>query len=189
MSFRPRPTVRLLAAVGFVLMLSVLSAAPAAASVSATYPKQERYALSLINCLRGGGWVTSKGDCSGGGSTYRKPLKFSERLASEISRPQTRRLARAGSISNGHYLGGSISTRFKRAGITCCDYGENLGHNSIGVKASIIWIHRQMQGEGPGGPHYENFMKRSYKYVGIGVYKSGRDVWVAYDFWDGKTHW
>ena len=75
------------------------------------------------------------------------------------------------------------------AGITCCQYGENLGHNQIGIKRSIIWIDRQMQGEGPGGPHYDNFRDRRYKYVGIGVWKDGHDVWVAYDFWDGKTHW
>ena len=191
MSFRPRPTTRLLAVVGFVLMFGVLSAAPAAASIDARYPAQEQYALSLVNCLRTGGWVTSKGVCidygTGKHATYRKPLKFSERLASEISRPQTRRLARAGYLS--HYLGGSISTRFKRAGITCCQYGENLGHMVTPIKGAVIWIDRAMQGEGPGGPHYDNFRDRRYKYIGIGVWRSGRDVYVAYDFWDGKTHW
>jgi hypothetical protein len=193
MSFRSRPTVRLLAALGSVFMFGVLSAAPASAAIDATYPKQERFALSLVNCLRTGGWVKADGVCidygTGKHATYHKPLKFSERLASEISRPQTRRLAAAGSITNGHYLGGSISTRFKRAGITCCQYGENLGHYEASIKRSIIWIDRQMQGEGPGGPHYDNFRDRRYKYVGIGVWKDGRDVWVAYDFWDGKTHW
>jgi uncharacterized protein YkwD len=191
MSFRPRPTLRLLTVVGSVLMFAVLSSAPTAAvtSIASTYPKQERYALSLVNCLRTGGWVKSDGTCQAGHRIDRKPLKFSERLASEISRPQTRRLARAGSITNGHYLGGSILTRFNRAGITCCQRGENLGHNMIGIRKSIIWIDRQMQGEGPGGPHYDNFTDRRYKYVGIGVWKDGHDVWVAYDFWDGKTHW
>lgn len=188
---------RLLAVVGFVLVFSVLSSAPAGAvtSIAATYPKQELYALSLVNCLRTGGWVKSDGVCidygTGKHAPYRKPLKFSERLASEISRPQTRRLARHGGglDSGSHYLGGSISTRFARAGITCCQYGENLGHMVTPIKGAIIWIHRAMQGEGPGGPHYDNFRDRRYKYVGIGVYKSGHDVYVAYDFWDGRTHY
>ena len=57
------------------------------------------------------------------------------------------------------------------------------------IKGAIIQIHRWMQGEGPGGPHYDNFRDRRYKYVGIGVWRSGHDVYVAYDFWDGKTHW
>ncbi len=183
---------RLLAVVGFVLMFGVLSVAPAAAAIESRYPAQEQYALSLVNCVRTGGWVTAKGVCidygTGKHAPKLKPLKFSERLASEISRPQTRRLARAGYLS--HDLGGSISTRFKRAGITCCQYGENLGHMVTPIKGAIIWIHRAMQGEASyNGPHWKNFRDRRYKYVGIGVWRSGHDVYVAYDFWDGKTHW
>jgi hypothetical protein len=192
MSLRPRPTVRLLAAVGFVFLFAVLSAAPAAASISARYPINEQYAFSLVNCVRTGGWVTAKGVCidygTGKHSPYHKPLKFSERLASNISRPQARRLAQAGYLS--HYLGGSISTRFKRAGITCCAYGENLGHYVTPIHDAVAAIHRMMQAEAPyNGPHWKNFRDTRYKYVGIGIWKSGHDVYVAYDFWDGKTHW
>src|SRR3954471_7693692 len=82
MSFRPRPTVRLLAVVGSVLMFGILSAAPVAGAIDATYPKQERYALSLVNCLRTGGWVTADGVCidygTGKHAPYHKPLKFNE---------------------------------------------------------------------------------------------------------------
>jgi hypothetical protein len=206
MSLRPRPSMRLLSLTALVVILAGLTAAPAAASapgpnqraakhqspVAAEYAWAEKYALSLLNCDRTGGWITEAGKCVGGKkgqrSEYRKPLTFSERLASEISRPQARRLAAAGYLD--HYLGGSIATRFKRAGITCCAYGENLGHYVRGIKNAVLQIHRMMQAERPYfGPHWQNFKDKRYRYVGIGVWTKGNDVYVAYDFWDGRTHY
>jgi hypothetical protein len=191
MSVRPRPTLRLFSVAALALLLSAFTAGPVAA-VSARYPKNEQYALRLVNCVRTGGWVRPNGKCidygTGKHAKYRKPLKFREHLASDIARPQARRLARAGYLS--HNLGGSVSTRFKRAGITCCQYGENLGHYVKPVSKAVAAIHRMMQSEASyNGPHWKNFRDRRYKYVGIGIWTRGDDVYVAYDFWDGKTHW
>lgn len=191
MSLRRRQPLTLLAAMAFAVMLAALSAT-ATLATSAKYPDAEQYALTLLNCVRTGGWVRANGDCiADGGANHsksRKPLIFSERLASEISRPQARRLARAGYLD--HNLGGSISTRFLHAGISCCAYGENLGHYIKPIADAVVAIHRMMQAEKPyRGPHWENFKDKRYKYVGIAVWTRGRDVYVAYDFWDGRTHW
>ncbi len=88
---------------GTRLMMALLSvacllgsAAPAAAS-SGSYQDLEKFALSLVNCTRTGGWVRPDGSCKGRGSgkysAYRKPLTLSAGISSKVSR-KLRRQAR-----------------------------------------------------------------------------------------------
>ena len=191
MPFRSPLALRLLTATLLVVIVAASSAVPVAA-LSSRWPHGERYALSLLNCARTGGWVKQNGSCVAGGSgkysPYRKPLKVKAMLADDIARLQARRVAKAGYLD--HYLGGSITTRFRRAGITCCAYGESLGHWRSGVKAAVIAVQQMVQAEkGSNGWHWRNLKDPRFKFVGIGVWVKGRDVYVAFDFWDGRSHY
>jgi hypothetical protein len=178
-----------LAAIAAVMAALIgLSSTPAAA-LTTRWPAAERYALSLLNCTRTGGWVKKDGTCidrgSGKHSQLRKPLKVKVRLADNIARPQARRVARAGYLD--HDLGGSILKRFARAGIHCCAMGESLGHYEGKVKDAVLAVHLMIQAEkGTGGWHWRNLKDKRFTFVGIGVWVKGNDVWVAYDFWDGR---
>jgi hypothetical protein len=188
MTFRFPVMARLLTGVLLASILTGFSAAPVAA-LDSRWPHAERYALSLLNCARTGGWVKQNGACIARGtgrySPYRKPLSVKTLLAADIARLQARRVAKAGYLD--HYLGGSIKTRFARAGIHCCAYGESLGHWRSGVKAAVIQVQQMVQAEkGANGWHWRNLKDKRFKFVGIGVWVKGRDVYVAFDFWDGK---
>lgn len=189
MSFRLPAAMRLLVPSVLVFLVTVSTAVPAAA-LDTRWPKQERFALSLLNCTRTGGWVKSNGVCidrgTGKHSTYRKPLTAKALLADEIARPQARRVAKAGYLS--HTLGGSITTRFARAGIHCCAMGESIGHWRSGVKAAVIQVTLMVQAEKASrGWHWRNAKDSRFKFVGIGIWTRNRDVYVAFDFWDGRS--
>ena len=179
---------RLLAATLLMVVVSAISAVPVAA-LDSRWPTQERFALSLLNCTRTGGWVKDNGVCidrgSGKHSTYRKPLTLKTLLANDIARPQARRVAKAGYLS--HTIGGSITTRFARAGIHCCAMGESIGHWRSGVRAAVIQVTLMVQAEkGTNGWHWRNVKDARFHFVGIGAWAKGRDVYVAFDFWDGQ---
>jgi hypothetical protein len=189
MVFRFPARFRLLASVALVTALTAASAVPAAAT-TARWPRAERYALKLTNCTRTGGWVLKDGTCvdygSGKHSPYRKPLAFNQHLAAYVSRPQAQRVAQAGYLD--HNLGGSILSRFKKAGVTCCAMGESLGHWNGSLRASILADHLMVQAEkSTNGWHWRNLKNRQFKVVGIGVWRLGRDVYTAWDFWDGHN--
>jgi hypothetical protein len=189
MPFRSVRPFRLLVTTALAVVLTASSAVPAAA-VEALWPEAEQYALRLVNCTRTGGWVEEDGTCIDAGtgkhSVYRKPLKWRDLLAEGVARPQAQRIAKAGYLS--HTLGGSILTRFKRAGITCCAMGESLGHWTKNAKAAVLAVHQMVQAEkGTGGWHWRNLKDKRFKLVGIGVWNNGEDFYVAYDFWDGRT--
>ncbi|MEA2623156.1 MAG: hypothetical protein QOH61_2066 [Chloroflexota bacterium] len=187
MPFRSPRAFHLLVATALVVVVTAFSAVPVAA-LETRWPAAEQYALSLMNCTRTGGWVKKDGTCidrgTGQHSKYRKPLLFKERLAKDISRPQARRVAKAGYLS--HEIGGSKNERFARAGIKCCATGESLGHYVGNPKAAVVMVNSFVQDEkGTGGPHWRQLKDSRFKFVGIGVWKRGNDVYVAYDFWDG----
>lgn len=188
MPFRSAGAYRLLVATLLVVMVTALSAVPVAA-LDSRWPKQERFALSLLNCTRTGGWVKDNGICidrgTGKHSEYRKPLSLKTLLADDIARPQARRVAKAGYLS--HTIGGSIATRFASAGIHCCAMGESIGHWRSGVKAAVIQVTLMVQAEkGTNGWHWRNVKDTRFHFVGIGIWNKGSDVYVAFDFWDGK---
>src|SRR3954454_4136498 len=93
-----------------VLSLACLlgSAMPAMASAGSN-TDLERFALSLLNCTRTGGWVRADGTCkargSGKYSTYRKPLTLHSGISTNVARKYAVKLAAADACR--HDLGGS----------------------------------------------------------------------------------
>lgn len=184
---RPALRVRLTIAVMSVLCL-LGSAAPAAAN--APYQDLERFALSLVNCTRGGGWVRTDGTCKDRGtgkhSAYRKPLKLSGGISDRVSRPWARRIAKADFC--GHTLGSSnIDRRFRAGGYGGATHGESVGcSGGYTVRQMIIRTHRMMQSEkSSNGWHWRNMKNPDFGRVGVGVAKVGGQTRVVYDFYGG----
>jgi hypothetical protein len=145
----------------------------------------ETYYLQLMNCTRGGGWVTSGGDCSSPGGSGIAPLILSSGISSEVSRPYAKYLVSTGICS--HFADGNPGDRLRRAGYAG-DYRENLGCRSApNPYASVLGTHLYFQSEKPCGGycHYANIMSSKMKYVGIGVWVGHGRVRLVIDFWEG----
>ncbi len=180
-SLRGRLTMSLLA-----ITCLLGSAVPAAAS-SAPYQDLERFALSLVNCTRTGGWVQADGTCKGRGSgkysTFRKPLKLSSGISSKVSRGYAARIAAKDYC--GHTLGSTIQARFRSAGYRGDPFGESVGCSSgYSPRQMVIRTHRMMQSErSSNGWHWRNMKNRDFGRVGIGIAKHGNETRVVYDFY------
>lgn len=169
--------------------LSVIPATPTLAK--APYKDLEKFALSLLNCTRTGGWVRANGTCKGRGSgdhsVYRKPLKLHGGLSSDVARPWARRIASADYC--GHSIGGSdVDARFRKAGYRDSTNGESVGCSSgYTVREMVIRTHRMMQSEKSyGGWHWRNMKNPDFKSVGVGIAKVGNETRVVYDFYGKK---
>jgi uncharacterized protein YkwD len=171
-----------------VLSIACLLGSGLPASVAASNTDLERFALSLVNCTRTGGWVRANGTCkargSGRYSAYRKPLRMHSGISDKVSRPYARRLAAANALT--HTLRGStIRGRLRAAGYKGTPYGESLGRSGgISVRQMVIRTHRMMQSEKSyKGWHWKNMKNPDFKRVGVGIAKSGNSSWVVYDFY------
>jgi hypothetical protein len=145
----------------------------------------ETYYLKLMNCTRGGGWVTSNGNCSSPGGSGIAPLILSPGISDRVSRPYARYLVSTGICS--HFADGDPGDRLRRAGYAG-DYRENLGCRSApNPFASVLGTHLYFQSEKPCGGycHYANIMSTKMKYVGIGVWVGHGRVRLVIDFWEG----
>ncbi len=145
----------------------------------------ERYYLKLMNCTRGGGWVTSGGNCSSPGGSGINPLILSSGISTNVSRPYAKFLAGNGGCD--HFLDGNPGDRLRRAGYGG-DYRENIGCRSASSPfASVLGTHLFFQDEKPCGGycHYANIMSTKMKYVGIGVWVAHGRVRLVVDFWEG----
>ena len=80
-----------------------------------------------MNCTRGGGWVTSGGDCSSPGGSGIAPLILSSGISTNVSRPYAKYLVTTGICS--HFADGDPGDRLRRAGYAG-DYRENIGCRS-----------------------------------------------------------
>lgn len=153
----------------------------------AQFPALERFAMSLLNCTRTGGWVQANGTCKGRGSgrysRYRKPLKLSGGLSSGASRPYAARLARAHACS--HDLGSTALARIHAAGFKGTTWGESIGcGGGWTTREMIISTHRGYQAEkGTPGWHWRNLKNPQFDRVGIGVRKIDGQDRIVYDFW------
>ncbi len=150
-----------------------------------TWYAVETYYLKLMNCTRGGGWVTSAGVCSSPGGSGIAPLILSKGISDHVSRPYAQYLVARGICD--HFADGTPGDRLRRAGYPG-DYRENLGCEDIGNPyASVLGSHLFFQDEKPCGGycHYANIMSTAMKYVGIGVWVSGARVRLVVDFWQG----
>ena len=145
----------------------------------------ERYFLSLMNCTRGGGLVTSSGACSSPGGSGVAPLVLDSGISDTVSRPYAKLLATSGVCS--HFDGGTPGDRLRRAGYTSYRWGENLGCLSASsANASALGTQLYFQSErswSPPGGHYVNLMNPAYDRVGIGVWISGDQIRIVIDFY------
>ncbi len=152
---------------------------------SGSWQAVEAYYLRLMNCTRGGGWVTSGGDCSSPGGSGIAPLILSSGISAHVSRPYAKYLADTGICD--HFADGTPGDRLHRAGYPG-DYRENIGcRSAANPYASVLGTHLYFQSEKPCGGycHYANIMSTKMKYVGIGVWVAHGRVRLVIDFWEG----
>lgn len=180
-------------AIGLALLLT-LSLVATASAVEPVRRAQgaERYALSLLNCTRTGGFVKADGTCLGRGSgkysAYRKPLRLHKNISSKVAWPW----ARAMVVNNvcGHTMAGkpSVSQRFRLKGFRYSYIGENVGCSGGGtMKQSALLTHRLMQAEKSSrGGHWKNIKNPAFKSVGIGVATRNGRTMIVWDFYGRK---
>jgi hypothetical protein len=174
-----------------VLAVSRPGIQPQAQTAGIDYPyapwlTDEAFYLKMVNCTRTGGWVLKSGSCtaygSGRYSAYVRPLTRSPGISDAVARPYATVLA----IGNkcGHTFDGSLTTRLSRAGYRGTAWGENLAcHNGLSTRAMVIWAHRVFQSEKSyNGGHWKNIKNARYRYIGIGVWRSGDRVRLVTDF-------
>ena len=152
---------------------------------SGSWQAVEAYYLRLMNCTRGGGWVTSGGDCSSPGGSGIAPLILTSGISARVSRPYAKYLADTGICD--HFADGTPGDRLHRAGYPG-DYRENIGcRSAANPYASVLGTHLYFQSEKPCGGycHYANIMSTTMKYVGIGVWVAHGRVRLVIDFWEG----
>lgn len=175
--------------------LATTMAAPAIGATPTRAKGAERYALSLLNCTRTGGWVTAKGDCRGRGSgkysAKRPGLKRSTGISNKVAWRWARKLTIAQTC--GHVLPGEpvLGQRLASEGYRHYVYGENVGCGWGGrtPKQIVLATHRAMQAEKSyQGGHWLNIKEKAFRSVGIGVATSGGRTTVVYDFYGKRPY-
>ncbi|MFL5680100.1 MAG: Ig-like domain-containing protein [Chloroflexota bacterium] len=142
----------------------------------------ESYYLTLMNCTRTGGWVTSSGACSSPGGRNVAPLRLDAGISAKVSRPYAKLLATRNICS--HFVGGNPGDRLRHAGYTSYVWAENLGCRAGSPMASVLGSHLFFQAEKSSlGGHYVNLMNAKYDRVGIGVWVYGGRVRLVIDFY------
>jgi len=117
----------------------------------------EHYYLTLMNCTRTGGYVTSSGGCSSPGGRNVAPLWIDEGISANVSRPYARYLASTGICS--HFADGNPGNRLRRAGYDSYRWAENIScPKDMNVMALMVYTQQYFQAEGWGGGHYINLM-------------------------------
>lgn len=176
-------------ALAVLLAISVVGPAAADAPVSRVW-SAEKYALSLLNCSRTGGWVRSDGRCvdrgSGKHSAYRKPLPRHRGISKKVAWPWARSMVTHDVC--GHAIAGEpeLGARLSTKGFGYGYYGENVGCGwGYGTaKDVVLMAHRAFQAEKPyRGGHWKNLKNRNYKSVGVGVAVRDGVTMVVYDFY------
>ncbi len=177
-----------------IALCLVVPAAPAGATSgtgisSSAEDDLQAFALSLVNCTRGGGWVRSNGSCDEHPSrkyrsTPREPLKLSERISERVAETLAVKCVKKGRC--GHYVGQHYTVRFRNIGIKG-DIGEALGYGWWGpARKSIISSFRIMQSEKITGAwnrwHWRYIKEPDFERVGIGIAKRGDYTVIVYDF-------
>jgi len=144
-----------------MLILSVLSIALSAAaqSVSTWDTASEQEILSLLNQER-----TRRG---------LKPLQLEPQLVT-VARRHSQLMAERSALS--HQFSGEpdLNARLTPTGIHFDVSGENVAVNTTAAGA-----HKGLMGS---PPHRENILNPRYNVIGIGVVRTGQQVWVTQDF-------
>jgi len=143
----------------------------------------ESYYLSLMNCTRTGGWVTSSGHCDSPGGRDVAPLWIDRGISDRVTRPYARYVVMNGICS--HFADGTPGTRLARAGYDSYRWAENMScPKGMNPKAAMLNTQLFFQSEKPyNGGHYVNLMNPDYDRVGIGVWVAGGQVEVVIDFY------
>ena len=142
----------------------------------------EAYYLTLMNCTRTGGYVTSSGHCSSPGGRNVAPLWIDQGISANVSRPYARYLATTGICS--HFADGNPGTRLRRAGYDSYRWAENIScPQNMNVMALMVYTQQYFQAEGWSGGHYINLMNAEYDRVGIGVWVANGRAEVVIDFY------
>ncbi len=186
-------------------LLASLIATPAAASAGSTvripgvravtpsaaapqWLSTEKFYLSLVNCTRTGGWVLSNGTCRGYNtgrySARVAPIRLIARISDTVARPYAKYLAANNKCS--HFLKGNPGDRLRSAGYFGWAWGENIGCRSgySNVKTAVLASHLNFQSEkAANGGHWKNIKNSKYKYIGIGIWKSGAQIRLVTDFY------
>lgn len=182
-------------ATALALLMVASAVAPATAAAPTRIWKAEKYALSLLNCTRTGGWVTPEGTCDGRGSGAHSallpPLKRSKGLSKKVAFPWARALTAAEACA--HSLPGKppLPKRFSNKGYRHHYIGENIGCGWGGASAKqvVLSTHLAMQAEKSyNGGHWQNMKNAGYKSVGIGVAKRNGRTTVVYDFYGKRVY-
>ena len=155
------------------------------ASSSSPWADSEQYYLSLVNCTRTGGWVTSSGDCSS--VTHhtlpaRSALAYDNGIANKVARPYAKALADLGVLT--HTLDGTTThSRMSAGGYPGSAWGENIASPSSSGPSGMISVEIYFQNEyWCRCAHYYNIMNSHFSRVGIGVWVSSGTRVVA-DFY------
>jgi hypothetical protein len=189
MAMSPRLRIASLAA-SLALLMAVAAVGPATAATPSRVGDAERYALSLLNCTRTGGWVKPDGSCKDRGtgkhSGYRKPLPLHRGISTEVAWPWARAMVEADVC--GHYIAGKpdLSRRMDLAGFGYHYYGENVGCGWGGgaPEQVVLASHLAMQAEKRSrGGHWLNIKNAGYRSVGIGVATRNGTTMVVWDFY------
>jgi hypothetical protein len=159
---------------------------PYGGAIGATeWSGSEQYYLSLMNCTRTGGWVTSGGDCST--ATHHTlpaqgPLAFDEGIAAAVARPYAKLLADNRALT--HYFNGTTAhSRLSAGGYPGSSWGENIASPGNSGAGGMIAIELFFQDEsGYRGGHYKNIMNGYFHRAGVGIWVSG-GVRVVIDFY------
>lgn len=157
-------------------------------TINRSWLPEELLVLGMTNCTRTGGWVQSNGTCKGYGSgrysTYVAPLRLSAAMSDTVSRPYARLLAVKAKCS--HFLDGDPGRRLRRAGFTSYTWGENIGCRDgySWAKPAVIASHLNFQAEkSSNGGHWKNIKNPKFKYIGIGVWRTGSRTRLVTDFY------
>ncbi len=156
------------------------------ASSSAPWHESELYDLSLMNCTRTGGWVTSGGACST--QTHhtlpaRSALVFDDGIANKVARPYAKALADLGVLT--HYLNGTTThSRMAAGGYPGGSWGENIASPGNSGQSGMISIEIYFQDEAwCRCAHYYNIMDPYFHRAGVGVWVTGGRTRVVVDFY------
>ena len=175
------------------MLLALVAVGPAAAGTVTRVPAAEKYAHSLLNCTRTGGFVTKSGSCIGRGSgkysAKRPALRLHKNISLRVAWPWARTMNVYDKCD--HVIAGKpkLAQRMRSKGFRYWFYGENVGcmSGTGDAHAVVLLVHRLMQAEKQSkGGHWKNIKNRGFKSVGIGVAKGNGRVMVVWDFYGKK---
>ncbi len=156
------------------------------ASATRPYHDSEVYYLSLMNCTRTGGWVTSGGLCSTVAHhtlPARPAFVFSDGIADGAARPYAKALADAGVLTH-TYGGTTVHARLTAAGFPGPSWGENIASPANSGAGGMISVETYFQAESwCRCGHYANIMNSYFHRSGVGVWVSSGRVRVVADFY------